>query len=73
MNPILRTIEVIDSTATGEQARAEREAAGLSLREMARRMGVSAPYVCDLELGRRAWSMDRVRRWNEALGGGDAR
>ncbi len=67
MNPILHTIEVIDATATGEAARTEREAAGLSLREMARRMGVSAPYVSDLELGRRAWSMERVRLWNEAI------
>ena len=34
--------------------RSTRERAGISLREMARRIGVSAPYVCDVEHGRRA-------------------
>ncbi len=33
--------------------RAIREEAGLSLREMGRRIGVTATYLCDVELGRR--------------------
>jgi len=32
-----------------------RKAAGLSCREMARRMNFTAAYICDLEHGRRAW------------------
>lgn len=33
-----------------------RERANVTLREMARRLDFSAPYLCDVELGRRAVS-----------------
>jgi predicted transcriptional regulator len=33
--------------------RSKRESAGLSARDMAKRLGFSAPYICDIELGRR--------------------
>lgn len=36
--------------------RETRERAGLTLREMARRLDFSAAYVCDIEHGRRACS-----------------
>jgi len=36
--------------------RKKRQAAGVSLREVARRMSLSAAYVSDLELGKRRWS-----------------
>ncbi len=42
--------------------RATRERAGLSLRELARRAGFTASYLCDIELGRR-----RVTRSMAAL------
>lgn len=38
--------------AAGELRR-RRESEGLSLREVARRLGFSAPYLSDVELGRR--------------------
>jgi DNA-binding XRE family transcriptional regulator len=37
----------------GEWLRQERKRAGLTLREMARRVGVSAAYLCDIEKNRR--------------------
>jgi|SRR5581483_10903101 len=37
----------------GETIRTYREEAGLSLRELARRVNVSAPFMSDVELGRR--------------------
>jgi len=37
----------------GETIRTYREEAGLSLRELARKVSVSAPFMSDVELGRR--------------------
>lgn len=46
--------------------RARRIAAGITLREMADRIGYSAPYLCDIELGRRHCTT-RVAAAYEAL------
>lgn len=50
----------------GDNLRFRRKNAGLGLRELARRGKVTAAYLCDVELNRRAES-DRVRaiydRW----------
>jgi predicted transcriptional regulator len=51
----------------GSAARAARARVGLSLREVARRMGVSAPFLCDLEYGRRNWSSKHAEAWAAAL------
>lgn len=37
----------------GEEMREARKGMGLSLRELARRVKLSAMYLCDIELGRR--------------------
>ena len=37
----------------GDWLREVRKNAGLTLRDMARRVGVSVPYLCDIELNRR--------------------
>jgi predicted transcriptional regulator len=42
-------IESVDPTAL----RTRREDAGVSMGEMARRLGFSVPYISDVELGRR--------------------
>lgn len=49
-------------TEAGRVMREEREKRGLSLREMARRLGVSAPFLSDMELGNRRYSV----AWIEA-------
>lgn len=40
----------------GSGMRKARKAAGVSLRELARRMGCSAPYLSDMEIGNREYS-----------------
>jgi len=47
--------------------RAEREWAGLTLREMACRLGVSATYLSDVERGRRS-ALPRIVTAYDALG-----
>ena len=65
---------MIDSAATGREMRERRVAAGVSLREVARRMKLSAPFLSDLELGRRNWTAPCLERYERALeGGGVAR
>jgi len=54
------------SIVNGAWLRNERKKAGLSLREMARRLGVSAPFLCDVEFSRRNCSV-KVRQAYEAL------
>jgi len=50
----------------GRWLRHERQRAGLTLREMARRLGFSAPYICDVELNRRNCS-PKIRAAYEGL------
>lgn len=51
----------------GQEMRKLRKEAGLGLREIARKMGFSAAYVSDLELGRRGWSGDLIRAYQKAI------
>lgn len=59
--------KVCDPAQIGARMREHREAHKLSAREVARRMGFSAMYVCDLEHGRRGWSADLIEKYQEAL------
>jgi predicted transcriptional regulator len=63
-----KTILVTDHEKTGENARRLRQQARVSLREVARRLGVSAAYLSDLERGRRGWDMQRACRFARAIG-----
>lgn len=53
---------------TGEAWRLRREEQGLTLREVARRVGVSAPFLSDVEHGRRRYSADTEAKAREVLG-----
>ncbi len=64
---VTQKLPVPDHSATGHAMRERRKKAGLSLRTLAERMGLSAPYLCDLELGRRAWSEQLAARFVAAL------
>jgi transcriptional regulator with XRE-family HTH domain len=64
---ITRRAVRIDHVATGEQVRAARKAAGISLREMARRIEFSAPYLSDLENGRRNWNSEMLARYEQQI------
>jgi transcriptional regulator with XRE-family HTH domain len=54
------------SVVDGAWLRQQRIKAGLGLREMAQRLGFSAPYICDIELNRRNCT-PKVRAAYEAL------
>jgi transcriptional regulator with XRE-family HTH domain len=51
----------------GNEARRRRKAVNVTLREMARRMNLSAAYISDLELGRRGWNDELTKRYIAAL------
>lgn len=57
---ITRPVETIDDAATGQKLRMMREAAKLTLREVANEVGISQSYLSDLEVGRRNWSEARA-------------
>ena len=56
----------------GTDMRRRRTAAGISLRELGRRVGISAVYLCDIELNRRrakiAGTGGRILKALEELG-----
>lgn len=58
---------ILDPAYQGKQARARRKTANVSLRELARRMNLSAAYLSDLELGRRGWNETLTARYIKAL------
>ena len=62
------TGSVLDPRLQGQQMRQLRKRKGISVREIARRTGLSAPYISDLELGRRAFNTDLIQRYKQALG-----
>ena len=52
----------------GAQLRAARKAAGFGLRELARRVGISPPFLSDIELGRRLPSDDVLLALTSTVG-----
>ncbi len=64
---VTKLMHVPDNAATGQLARDARTAAGLSLREVARRMRLSAMFISDLERGRRCWTDRHIARFRSAI------
>lgn len=58
---------VLDEKAVGALMREVRKAKKVSLREVARRLKWSAPYVSDLENGHRLWTTDKQNKYLKAL------
>ena len=54
--------------AFGQTIRLLRQAKGISLREMARKLGVSPSHLCDIEKGRKVVSPERAARFAKTLG-----
>ncbi|HEY2027715.1 MAG TPA: helix-turn-helix transcriptional regulator [Myxococcales bacterium] len=52
----------------GALVRSIRETDEHTLEDLAKRLGVSRPGLCDIEKGRRAVSAERAVRWARALG-----
>jgi predicted transcriptional regulator len=61
------TGKIQDDVLVGKALRKERTEMGLHLREVARRMGLSAAYVSDLEKGRRIWRGELIARYRKAV------
>lgn len=51
-----------DQKEFGADVRRRREAVGWTLRAAAKRIGISESYLSDLELGRRHWNADIIRK-----------
>lgn len=58
---------VLEPKLTGEAMRAFREERDVSVTGVAAELGLSKAYVSDLELGRRGWTTERVRRYKSAV------
>lgn len=56
-----------DHSETGKLMRSKREDTGVSLRTVATAMEISAPYLSDMELGRRGWSSEMIQRADRAI------
>lgn len=52
-----------DLAGVGTAMRAVREENGCGLRELAKRIGISAPFLADVELGRRTASKEVFEKW----------
>lgn len=56
----------LDHKAVGVEMRNLRLSRKLSQAHVARRMGYSPPYVCDLEIGHRNWTEEKIEQYREA-------
>ena len=61
------TVVVTDNVATARMARSHRERHRVSIRAVAQQMGISAPYLSDLELARRCWRDSTLREFYAAV------
>lgn len=57
----------LDHARIGREMREARKQAGVSGRQMAVRLRCSPAYVSDLELGRRCWTIEKLRWYRDAL------
>ena len=61
------SVTVVDDVQTGKHARTLRKSSRLTMTFVAKKLGISTPYLCDLEYGRRHWSPDLVREFVKAI------
>lgn len=61
------TGKIVNPESFGAEMRAMREAEGYTLRDMAKRMKISAMFLSDMERGRRNWSGDRIALFRTIL------
>ena len=59
---IMRIVRMATHLEVGRAMREMRKSYGLSLRETARRLNCSAPFLSDMELGRRGQSIEWARK-----------
>lgn len=54
-------------SALGDEMRKLRKKSRKSVREVAKLLDISAPYLSDLELGRRRWSEEMIAAFKHVL------
>lgn len=59
--------KIPDRKAQADDLRKQRVRRGVSLRFVADKLGISAPYLSDLERGNRAWSDEMIAAFKKAL------
>lgn len=59
--------KVYEQAQIGARLKHERELSGITGSEIARRMGYSPMYLCDLEHGRRDWKVNLIEAYLDAL------
>lgn len=59
----------VPDDGVGPLLRTEREQAGITRKAMADRVGISASYLYDLELGKRRWTNEVMHKYQEVLSG----
>jgi predicted transcriptional regulator len=67
MKLILTERREVDNEATGKAAKKFRELHRMSQAKIARKMGFTPPYICDLEKGRRQWTPELVESYKKAV------
>ena len=63
----VENIEKIDHGAAGKIIRDLREKNNITLRRLAVALKISAPFLSDMELGRRGWSRERFMQAQEKI------
>jgi len=58
-----------DPVAIGKMLRRERQKTKIRPVDLARKLGITRGYLCDLEMGRKAWSEEKIARYRQALKG----
>jgi hypothetical protein len=56
----------MDDAAVGDEMRGLRLRSRLSLSKLAKRLALSASYLCELEYGRRRWNQSLLERYRKA-------
>jgi len=67
LKPILAVDSFLETHQTANQIVEARKQLGISQKALAIEMGIGRPYLCDLEYGRRRWTMERFKKAKASL------
>ena len=62
MKPQIDHVKTIDDSLAGNRVRVIRTGKNISIRRLAHELKISAAFLCDLELGRRSWTVERFEQ-----------
>ncbi len=70
MEPSTTPSVVFDDKETGRIVREARKSKGIKQKDLAASMGIKSPYMYDLEMGKRPWTMEKFEAAKKAIFGG---